>query len=117
MTEPSDRPVPAQRRQQGGARVEVSERVTLRAPGFETTGWTLNVSRGGVRAVVEDEVPEVAECELVLGDDASGRRVRVVWRKQAKDGEILGLQYLDVLTSDLPPPPEGSDLPPPPEAD
>ncbi len=86
--------------------MEVSERVTLRAPGFEATGWTLNVSRGGLRAVVEAEVPEAAEYELVLGDDSSGRRVRVVWRKQATDGEILGLQYLDVLSSDVPLPPE-----------
>ena len=45
-----------QRRIEGGSRREATERVCLRAPGFETTGWTLNISRGGLRAIVEERL-------------------------------------------------------------
>src|ERR1035437_3567596 len=41
----------------GGARHEVSERVQLVGPNFKTRdGWAINVSRGGVRAILEESV-------------------------------------------------------------
>ncbi len=89
-----------------GARREASERVTVRDGAFETTGWTLNVSRGGMRLIVEDPVDEGREYELtsLTGDKSTTRRGRVVGIKNQADGQIIGIQYLDVDES-VPPPP------------
>jgi hypothetical protein len=85
------------RRLVGGARREASERVILRTAGFETHGWTLNVSRGGLRVVVEETLQKGAEYEVVVGDsdNDAARAASVVWVKDAADGQIVGLQYLD----------------------
>lgn len=93
--------VHAQRRGTGGARREATERVTLRNPGFETHGWTLNVSRGGMRAIVEEPgVSSGTEYELLIGDDeGTGRKVVVVWVQDEADGQIVGLRFLDVAGS------------------
>ena len=90
--------VHGQRRSAGGARREASERVVLRAPGFETSGWTLNVSRGGVRLVVEDKVELGREYELSIGDEQKNvtRRARVVWVQDEADGQIAGVQFVDI---------------------
>ncbi len=89
--------VHAQRRGAGGARREATERVTLRGPGFETHGWTLNVSRGGIRAIVEEPLKAGGEYDLVVGDaEASMRKVAVVWVQDEADGQIVGVRYLDV---------------------
>lgn len=87
----------AQRRGTGGARREASERVLLRSPEFETRGWTLNVSRGGIRAILEDHLMMGVEYDLVLGDqeDAAPRKVCAVWAQDEADGQIVGLKYLD----------------------
>jgi hypothetical protein len=90
----SEPPARAQRRT-SGARVEASERITLRAPNFETQGWTLNVGRGGVRVVLEERIEDGREYELFFSDDNSGRRVQVAWVQDAADGQIAGLKYLD----------------------
>jgi hypothetical protein len=85
------------RRLVGGARREASERVVIRSKGFETQGWTLNVSRGGLRVVVEETLQQGVEYEVVVGDsnNDAARAASVVWVKQAADGQIVGLQYLD----------------------
>lgn len=89
--------VHAQRRATGGARREATERVTLRGPAFETHGWTLNVSRGGMRAIVEEPVQAGSEYVLLVGDaDETGRKVSVVWVQNEADGQIVGLRFLDV---------------------
>ncbi|HEX6274849.1 MAG TPA: PilZ domain-containing protein [Polyangiaceae bacterium] len=85
----------SQRRQTGGARHEASERVLIRANAFETTGWTLNVSRGGIRAVVEDPLDPETEYEVSV-DSGSARRARIAWSRQEADGQIVGLRFLDV---------------------
>jgi hypothetical protein len=92
----------------------------LKAAGFETSGWTLNVSRGGVRLVVEDKVDLGREYELSIGDEqtASVRRGRVVWVQDEADGQIAGVQFVDIegavppsapAASVKPPGPSGSD--------
>lgn len=97
------------RRQEGGARREASERILLKREGFETTGWTLNLSRGGVRVIVEETVEPGVEYQIVIGDDESpSRRARVIWVQDEADGQIAGVQFLDV---------EGEPPPPPPTAD
>jgi len=98
------------RRQSGGARREASDRVRLSRAGSEVEGWTLNVSRGGVRIIVEDRVELGADYEISLGDEEHLRRpCRVVWVQEEADGQICGVQYLDTNTG---PPPPGT-VPPP----
>ena len=92
---------PSQRRQTGGARHEASERVVIRANSLETSGWTLNVSRGGIRAVVEDPLDPETEYEVSVGS-GSPRRARIAWSRQESDGQIVGLRFLDVEGS-IPP--------------
>lgn len=100
---PPSSEVHAQRRATGGARREATERVTLRGPDFETHGWTLNVSRGGIRAILEEPVKSGGEYELVVGDsDDSTRKVSVVWVQDEADGQIVGVRYLDGDGSDPP---------------
>lgn len=93
-------------RRKGGARTELTERVTLRSAGFSTTGWTLNVSRGGLRAIVEERLSVDVDYEVLIGEEAAGRLARVVWARDEQDGQIVGLKYLD--TESMPPfDPEG----------
>jgi len=101
----SESEVRAPRRHAGGARFEASERVLLRSAGFETHGWTLNVSRGGIRAIVEDPLAQGSEYELTVGDEetAVARRACVVWLQDETDGQIVGLKYLDVEDGSVPP--------------
>jgi hypothetical protein len=97
--------VRAPRRHGGGARREASERVLVRSTGFETHGWTLNVSRGGVRAIVEDALTQGIEYQLIVGDEDSvaPRRTTVAWLQDESDGQIVGLKYLDVEDGSVPP--------------
>lgn len=98
---PPPNEVHAQRRAGGGARREATERVTLRGVDFETHGWTLNVSRGGVRAIVEEAVQAGAEYTLLVGDDeGSARKVFVVWVQDEADGQIVGLRFADAPGSE-----------------
>jgi hypothetical protein len=100
---PPPNEVHAQRRATGGARREATERVTLRGPDFETHGWTLNVSRGGMRAIVEEPVKSGLEYELIVGGaEESARKVAVVWVQDEADGQIVGVRFLDVVGS-MPP--------------
>jgi hypothetical protein len=96
--------VRAPRRHAGGARFEASERVLVRGAGIETHGWTLNVSRGGIRAIVEDPLVQGVEYQLVVGDEetAPARRASVVWLQDETDGQIVGLKYLDVEDASVP---------------
>lgn len=83
--------------------------MVIRSEGVETIGWTLNVSRGGVRVVVEDPVEQGAIYDVVIGDDTRSRRARVVWIQVQADGEIVGLQFLGAEGSVPPPPPTSDD--------
>lgn len=94
---PNEPEIRAPRRHTGGARREASERVLIRGSGFETRGWTLNVSRGGIRAVVEEPLLQGVEYQLWIGDEETSvvRRASVVWLQDEADGQIVGLKYLD----------------------
>ena len=108
-----DRPV-AQRRYSGGARREASDRVLLRRADSDVEGWTLNVSRGGLRVVVEESFRVGESMEVIIGSDldAAPRPARVVWVKEAADGQICGIQLLDTNGSVPPPDDFPSDAPP-----
>lgn len=56
----------------GGARLEVSARVTLRHDsGKVLEGWALNVGRGGVRVILEEKVEPGSCFEVTLLDGAT----------------------------------------------
>jgi len=79
-----------------GSRHESTERIRLRADGREITGWTLNVSRGGARLVLEESADLGEVYELVIGDQLEARDVKTVWAQDEADGQIVGVQFLDV---------------------
>jgi hypothetical protein len=79
----------------GGARREVTERVTLRTEEDEVLeGWALNVSRGGLRAILEEKVSLGQKFEVTLGtDEVLSRTARIVWVQEEPDGVIVGLEF------------------------
>ena len=100
--------IPSQRRQAGGTRREASERISLLADDAAITGWTLNLSRGGARLVLDLPVELGGEHVLVFGGGDEPRRrrpVRVVWVQDEPDGQIIGVQFLDVSGGSGAPPP------------
>jgi hypothetical protein len=99
----------------GGARHELSARVSLKpAPQRSTDssvgprrpalsapptleGWALNVSRGGLRVILEDRVELGAEFEITIstnGKEASPPQPgRVVWIQEEPDGVVAGIEF------------------------
>jgi hypothetical protein len=67
----------------------------LRSNEQESSGWTLNVSRGGLRAIVEGPLDATLEYEVSVGEGPP-RRARIAWSKGEADGQIVGLRFLDV---------------------
>ena len=73
----------------------MSSRVALHTDdGAELTGWALNISRGGVRAIVEEQVELGAVFNVVIGEDPTQRRGRVVWLQEEPAGAIVGIVFL-----------------------
>jgi hypothetical protein len=104
VTSPSNRPkipqplpssVHAQRRASGGPRKADSEHLTLRQGNRLIAGWTLNISRGGARLVIEEPVAVGEAWDLLLHESTAYRPVRVVWVRDEAGGQIVGVQYLD----------------------
>jgi hypothetical protein len=97
----------------GGARLEVSARVTLTprsatgAPGKPLEGWALNVGRGGVRVILEEKVEPGSLFEVVLQGGASvdeaaqapssPQQGRVVWIQEEPDGVVAGIEFTSEL--------------------
>lgn len=81
----------------GGPRHEVSERVQLVGPNLKMRdGWALNVSRGGVRVILEERVDLGEEYQVSIGEDEKSplnRRARVVWIQEESDGFVVGLEF------------------------
>jgi len=65
------------------------------ATSAEIVGWTLNVSRGGARLVVEDCLAVGQTWDLWVNDATISRPVRVVWVRDEPGGQIVGIQYMD----------------------
>jgi hypothetical protein len=94
----------------GGARREVSDRVSLLGgDGRVLEGWALNVSRGGLRAILEEKVDLGEQFDITLGaaDDGLTRKGRVVWVQEEPDGVIVGLEFtsLSGMHKSVPPAP------------
>jgi hypothetical protein len=86
----------------------VSARVTLKGKAGEVLeGWALNVSKGGVRVILEEKVDLGTEYDVVLtsgGVDAaaSGSKEapahnvgRIVWVQEEPDGVVAGIEFCD----------------------
>ena len=72
-------------------------------PLAEYDGWILNLSRGGVRLILEETVSVGQALMVHIGDDgepdAVRRPARVVWVMQEPDGVIAGLEFSDGRSS------------------
>lgn len=106
LTPPVGTPVPGlpPTRRAGGARRNVSYRVSLfrdaQTEGGSPTeipGWALNISRGGLRTIVEDPVELGEELEVVIADEGLRHRGRIVWTQEEPDGMIVGVEFLERL--------------------
>jgi hypothetical protein len=72
-----------------------SDQVQLRNSRSTISGWTLNVSRGGARLIVEEPVVVGQTWDLLAGETPTSRPIRVVWVRDEAGGQIVGVQYLD----------------------
>ena len=100
----------------GGARREVTERVKLRTDdGRIFEGWALNVSRGGLRAILEDKVTLGQKVDVAIGSDEVVERTgRIVWVQEEPDGVICGVEFTGMSGThkSVPPPPPGAETQP-----
>ena len=73
----------------------MTERVSLKAEdGGTLEGWALNVSRGGLRAILEEKVVLGQKFDVAIGtDEVILRPSRVVWVQEEPDGVIVGLEF------------------------
>jgi len=115
---PDERGLPQARRLKG-ARYSVSLRVRFVRGEREITAWALNVSRGGLRAVFDEEHVDIgAELALLLGDDTQERLARIVWTQHEPDGTIAGIEFNEPVSDQIMAswnvgPAQGSEPPPP----
>jgi PilZ domain len=93
-------------RRTGGARRTVSYRVTFVRGDVEIPGWALNLSRGGLRAVIEERVELGEELGVRIDEIQVERRGRVVWTQDEPDGAIVGVSFLERIEA----PPPGVEL-------
>lgn len=62
-------------------------------------GWALNVSRGGVRVILEEKVEIGAEFDVSMTDAVSPAGAgdvlfgRVVWVQEEPDGVVAGIEF------------------------
>lgn len=100
---PSDQPeaptgaaagLPPTRRQSGGSRREASDRIRVEVAGREIDGWALNVSRGGVRVILDETLEPATKVRIAIGD-LPLRDGRVVWVQEEPDGAIVGFEFVD----------------------
>lgn len=93
-------------RREDSARQTVSEPVVFFHGAVRIDGWALNMSRGGLRAIVEMPIEADVEVEVAVGDSEIRRPARVVWVQRERDGAIVGVTFLDVAPSVPPRSPE-----------
>ncbi len=93
-TPPDEPGLPPTRRQTGGSRREASDRIRVAVADREIDGWALNVSRGGIRVILDEALEPGARVRLAVGDQPF-RDGRVVWVQAEPDGAIVGFEFLD----------------------
>ncbi len=93
-TPPDGSGLPPTRRQTGGSRREASDRIRVDVSGREIEGWALNVSRGGVRVILDEALQPGTQVRVAIGDQPP-RDGRVVWVQEEPDGAIVGFEFID----------------------
>jgi hypothetical protein len=77
--------------------MEASARVTLVSrTGEQLQGWALNVSRGGVRVILEEHVLLGAEYDVTVtgeGGPSDPQPGRIVWVQDEPDGVVAGIEF------------------------
>jgi hypothetical protein len=94
-----------QTRRAGGARRNVSYRIAFFRGEVEIPGWALNLSLGGIRAVIEDRVELGEDLDVHIEEIQVQRRGKVVWIQDEPDGAIVGIAFDKQIT-----PPPGVEL-------
>lgn len=99
LTPPIGIPIPGlpPTRRVGGARRNVSYRVQFFRGPTEITGWALNMSRSGLRAIVEEHVELGEVLEVNIADEGFRHRGRIVWTQEEPDGMIVGISFEERL--------------------
>jgi hypothetical protein len=120
--------LPGAQARRGGARRTASDRVTFRGEtGAVREGWALNVSRGGIRAILDDDTGRVElgeEYVISIGvsdgsassdatGEQTGRAGRIVWLQEEPDGFVVGVEYLLSPSGKHPAAPPSAPAPPP----
>jgi len=89
-------------RRSSGARHPVSDPVSFFRGERQIDGWALNVSGGGLRAIVDEVVSVDERFEVRIGD-AEARPARIVWVREERGGAILGVAFTDTDEGGAPP--------------
>jgi hypothetical protein len=76
----------------------VSHRVTLVRGSDELSGWALNLSRGGVRAVIDEHLVPGETVDVVIDEIAMRKPGKVAWVQVEPDGAIVGVAFDEPLT-------------------
>jgi hypothetical protein len=61
----------------------------FKVAGREVDGWALNISRGGLRAILDEPLDLGTEVEVTIAD-GEPRLSRIVWIQEEPDGAIVG---------------------------
>jgi len=103
---------PSARTRRTDARRGVSEKITVCAlkdgssGAVVTTGWALNMSRSGIRAILEERILAGVDYEVTIGEVGTSqltRKARVVWVQEEHDGVVVGLEFLSpTSTGEMP---------------
>jgi hypothetical protein len=60
-------------------------------------GWALNVSRGGLRVILEERVELGAEFEITISEggveSGAPQSGRIVWVQEEPDGVVAGIEF------------------------
>ena len=70
---------------------------------IQAEGVTLNMSAGGLRIALSEDVPKDLECLLevwLTPQRCHTVRARVVWSQEHTDGWVLGMEFLDAVETD-----------------
>jgi hypothetical protein len=71
-------------------------------------GWALNISRGGIRLILEDTVAPGQEFDVEVSSEGDAptptRRGRVIWVQEERDGMVVGVKFVGAGASEEPVP-------------
>lgn len=73
---------------------------------LQVDGWALNMSPGGLRAIVERPLEVGLVFQIAVGESKPERAGKIVWLQEEKDGAIVGVAFLDGERPSAPPPPD-----------